>query len=50
MDLTYEEYTEYINHLFLQQFVDFDYKDNKPAPDTLTILGDIDDSVCYYYV
>ena len=26
MDLTYEEYLEFVNHLFLQEFVDFDYQ------------------------
>ena len=25
MDLTYDEYLDFINHLFLQEFVDFDY-------------------------
>ncbi len=25
MDWTYEEYIEYVNHLFLQEFVDFEY-------------------------
>lgn len=27
MDMTYDEYTDFINHLFLQEFVDFDYHD-----------------------
>lgn len=27
MDLTYEEYIDFINSLFLQMFVDFDYQD-----------------------
>lgn len=25
MDMTYEEYTAFINHLFLQEFLDEDY-------------------------
>lgn len=25
MDWTYEEYIEYVNHLFMQEFVDFEY-------------------------
>ncbi len=25
MDMTYDEYIDFINHLFLQEFVDFDY-------------------------
>lgn len=26
MDWTYEEYIDFVNHLFLQEFVDFDYQ------------------------
>lgn len=26
MDWTYEEYIEYVNHLFMQEFVDFEYR------------------------
>jgi hypothetical protein len=25
MDMTYDEYIDYVNHLFLQEFTDFDY-------------------------
>ena len=25
MDMTYDEYIEFINHLFMQEFVDFEY-------------------------
>ena len=40
MDMTYEEYTEYINHLFMQEFLDFAYHmgDTETTVESLTIL------------
>ncbi len=39
MDLTYDEYIDFINHLFLQEFVDWDYKENTGGTsDALTVL------------
>lgn len=40
MDLTYEEYIEFINHLFMQEFVDFAYHfgQNNSTADSLLIL------------
>lgn len=40
MDLTYEEYIDYINHLFMQEFVDFQYHmgDTEATVDSLNIL------------
>lgn len=38
MDLTLYEYIDFINHLFLQEMVDFDYKDSYSTNDSLTIL------------
>jgi hypothetical protein len=42
MDLTYCEYHQYLNHLFIQEFVDFGYKANKTnsTVDALTIIGE----------
>lgn len=37
--MNYDEYIEYINHLFLQRLVDFEYHERA---DALTILGDDD--------
>ena len=31
MDMTLDEYIEFINHLFLQEFTDFDYHFNEDA-------------------
>lgn len=40
MDMTYGEYIDYINHLFLQEFVDFDYHmgHSDSTAEALTIL------------
>ena len=44
MDLTYEEYVGYLNHLLLQEFTDFDFHDYRTGAhwgscaDALTIL------------
>ena len=39
MDLTYDEYIDFINHLFLLEFVDWDYKENVGGTsDALTVL------------
>lgn len=27
MDMTYDEYIDFVNHLFLQEFADFEYHD-----------------------
>lgn len=40
MDLTFDEYIDFINHLFLQEFVDFDYKDAASTGDALTVIGE----------
>jgi hypothetical protein len=39
MDLTYDEYIEFINHLFMQEFVDEDYHYGRESnTDSLSIL------------
>ncbi len=40
MDMTYDEYIEFINHLFMQEFVDFGYRmgDTASTVDSLQIL------------
>lgn len=41
--ITYVEYIEYLNHLFLQQLVDFDYYENAntgSTADAFTVIGD----------
>ena len=40
MDLTYDEYLDFINHLFLQEFVDFQFHmgDTESTIESLTIL------------
>lgn len=40
MDLTYDEYIEFINHLFLQEFVDMSYHlgHTESTIESLTIL------------
>lgn len=40
MDMTYDEYIDYINHLFMQEFVDFEYhmSDTESTTESLTIL------------
>ncbi len=40
MDMTYEEYINFINHLFLQEFVDFGYYmgDTESTVESLQIL------------
>lgn len=40
MDLTYDEYLEYLNHLFLERLVDFAYHfgHNGSTVDSLTVL------------
>lgn len=40
MDVTYDEYIEFINHLFMQEFVDFDFhfRDTESTVESLTIL------------
>lgn len=40
MDVTYDEYIEFINHLFMQEFVDFSYHscDTESTVESLTIL------------
>lgn len=40
MDLTYDEYLEYLNHLFLERLVDFAYYfgQNNSTTDSLLIL------------
>lgn len=39
MDMTYEEYIDFINHLFLEMLVDFDYQlDNTSTKDAMEIL------------
>ena len=40
MDITFEEYIDFINHLFLQELVDFDYKfrNTGSTVDSLQIL------------
>ena len=40
MDLTLYEYIDYINHLFLQEMVDFDYKDADSTGDALIVIGE----------
>jgi hypothetical protein len=42
MDLTYDEYIDFINHLFLQEFVDFDYKfrNTGSTNESLSIIGE----------
>lgn len=40
MDLTYDEYIDFINHLFLREFIDFDYhsRNTESTVESLTIL------------
>jgi hypothetical protein len=44
MDLTYEEYVDYLNHFLLQEFTDFDFHDYRDGhlsgscADALSIL------------
>lgn len=39
MDITYEEYINYINHLFMQEFVDHAYHTGRESTDSaLSIL------------
>lgn len=40
MDMTYDEYIEFINHLFMQEFVDFGYHmgDTESTVESLQIL------------
>lgn len=42
MDVTFEEYIDFINHLFLQELVDFDYKfrNTGSTSESLAIIGD----------
>jgi hypothetical protein len=40
MDLTFEEYIDYLNELFIQELLDFDYyvEGKRSTVDSLTIL------------
>jgi hypothetical protein len=40
MDMTYEEYIEYINHLVMQEFLDclLHFRNTESTVDSLTIL------------
>ena len=41
--ITFVEYIDFLNHLFLQRLVDFDYyenADNGSTADALTVIGD----------
>jgi hypothetical protein len=40
MDMTYDEYIEFLNHLLLQEFFDFSYHmgDTESTTESLTIL------------
>lgn len=40
MDITYEEYIDFINHLFMQELLDFDYyvEGKRSTVDSLSIL------------
>lgn len=40
MDMTYDEYIEFINHLFVQEFLDFAYhmSDTESTVESLNIL------------
>ena len=40
MDLTYDEYIEFVNHLFLERLLDFEYYfgHSKSTDESLTIL------------
>jgi hypothetical protein len=40
MDMTYDEYIEFINHLFMQEFLDFAYHlaEDESTVESLTIL------------
>lgn len=40
MDVTYDEYLEFINHLFMQEFLDFSYhfRDTESTAESLNIL------------
>ena len=40
MDMTYDEYIEFINHLLLQEFLDFSYHmgDTESTAESLIIL------------
>jgi len=40
MDLTYEEYLDFVYHLYMQEFLDFSYHfgNNKSTAESLTIL------------
>lgn len=40
MNLTYDEYLEFINHLFMQEFLDFQYHmgDTESTVNSLSIL------------
>lgn len=40
--MTYDEYIEYLNHLFLQRLVDFEYHERADVgstDDALTVIG-----------
>lgn len=40
MDMTYDEYIEFINHLFMQEFADYDYNsgDTDSTAESMNIL------------
>lgn len=45
-EMTFFEYTDFINHLFLQRLVDFDFYenvDNGSTADALTVVEEDDD-------
>ena len=42
MDMTYDEYIDFINHLFMQEFLDFDYHTghSDSTSESLSIIGE----------
>lgn len=34
----YHEYVSFLNHLFLQEFIDFDYTSNSSSADALEVI------------
>lgn len=41
MDMTYDEYIDFINHLFLQEFTDDEYHVGRESTvDSTTIIGE----------
>lgn len=40
MNMTYEEYIDFLNHLMIQEFLDFDSREGGSTSDALTIIGE----------